>query len=440
MPGDNHKKITLKHLTTHTSGLPRMPNNFTPEDQNNPYADYSIDQMLDFLKSHKLTREIGEKYEYSNYGVGLLGYLLSRIAGKPYEELLISRIAKPLGLKDTQISISGERKNRLATGHNAGNEAVSNWDIPALAGAGAIRSTMNDMLDFIAAVMEPENTPFSKAIKLTQSDWIETGSPDLQIGMGWHKLKKEENHIIWHNGGTGGYHSFMGFDPANKMAVAVLSNSMNAIEDIGYHILDPDSPLQKLSPPREEKEISTEVYKDYVGEYELAPQVILTITTRDGKLYTQVTGQQSFQIFPESESKFFLKVVDAQITFERNTDGKVDHLILHQGGISQKAEKRKEPGVSLNERKEVQLGQEILKKYAGEYSLAPNIDIIVTLGDDKLMVQLTGQQSLPVYAESETKFFYKIVNAQIEFKLNYIGEVEGLILFQYGRELFAKRK
>jgi CubicO group peptidase (beta-lactamase class C family) len=122
-----------------------------PKDPGNPYADYTVAQMYEFLSGYTLTRDVGEKYEYSNFGAGLLGHILSLKAGADYETLIVNRICKPLGMESTRERLTPQMRARLATGHDRSGKAVSNWDIPTLAGAGALRSTANDMLKFLAA-------------------------------------------------------------------------------------------------------------------------------------------------------------------------------------------------------------------------------------------------------------------------------------------------
>jgi CubicO group peptidase (beta-lactamase class C family) len=120
VPERNLRKIALADLSTQSSGLPRMPTNFMPRDANNPYADYTVQQMYDFLSGYKLSRDIGSQYEYSNLGVGLLGHVLSLHAGMSYEALVRSRVCDPLGLNDTRITLTPEMKTRLAVGHDGG--------------------------------------------------------------------------------------------------------------------------------------------------------------------------------------------------------------------------------------------------------------------------------------------------------------------------------
>lgn len=334
VPERNGKKITLLDLATQSSGLPRMPNNFHPKDPANPYADYTPAQLYEFLSGYELTRDPGERYEYSNLGVGLLGQALSLRAGKDYETLVRERILKPLKMDNTAVTFTPAMKAHLAPGHDPQLKPAANWDIATLTGAGAIRSTADDMLKFLSAWLGYTQSQLAGAMKTQLATRRPTGMPDVEIALGWHVLKKYDREIIWHNGGTGGYHSFVGFDPKSRSGVVVLSNSTNDIDDIGRHLLEPRYELAKMVPPREHKEIAVDpkIFDALVGKYQLAPGFILTVTREDDKLFTQATGQGKVQIFPESETEYFLKVTDAQITFVKDDSGKFSKLVLHQMG------------------------------------------------------------------------------------------------------------
>lgn len=333
-PTFNGKEITLVDLATHTSSLPRMPSNFRPKDQRNPFADYTVEQLYKFLSDVKLTREIGSKYDYSNVGMGLLGHILALRAKTDYETLVVKRICEPLKMKDTRITLSAEQQTRLATGHSADLKPVANWDIPTLAGAGALRSTVNDMLLFAAANLGLIKTKLLPVLQKSHQILRKTDSPELEVALGWHVRKKFGAEIIWHNGGTGGYRTFFGFDPNKRAAVVVLNNSGVGQDDIGYHILESQFPLQTFAPPVERKEIkvAADVLEQYTGVYQLAPNVTLTVTREGDRLFAQVTDQPRVELYAESEVKFFLKVVEAQITFVKDDSGKVTQLTLHQGG------------------------------------------------------------------------------------------------------------
>lgn len=334
VPARNNKQITLLDLATHTSGLPRLPSNLKPKDPANPYADYTVEQMYDFLSGYELTRDIGQQFEYSNLGAGLLGHILSLKAGISYETLVTRRILEPLQMKDTVIMLRPELRSRLALGHDGAGSAVANWDLPTLAGAGALRSTMNDMLKFLEANLA-DTGPLATALHLTQESRRSLGKPDGSVGLGWLLRRGFGTEIVWHNGGTGGYHSFIGFDPKTGDGVVVLHNSAANIDDIGFHLINSRFPITKPSaPPKPRMEISINpnLLTAFVGEYQLAPAFVMTVSREGDQLFVQATGQSKLQVFPESETDFFYKVVDAQITFIRNGAGQVTGLVLHQGG------------------------------------------------------------------------------------------------------------
>jgi len=327
IPSRNDRQITLLDLVTQSSGLPRMPSNLTPRDSMNPYADYSVQQLYAFLSGYQLTRDIGATYEYSNLGVGLLGHALALKAGTSYEQLVTRRVLIPLQMKETAITLTPALRARLALGHGGDGSVVPNWDLPTLAGAGALRSTASDLLTFLVANLDSTATPLSRTLQQTHGERHATDNPNLKIGLAWHISSRPVGKIVWHNGGTGGYRSFMGFDPVRRIGVVVLCNNGNeSVDDIGFHLLDETFPL---SPPRQrhtEVAVDSLILQRYVGEYELAPTFHIVITREAAHLFAQATAQPRFAIFAESDSTFFLKVVDAQLTF------RPDGLVLHQNG------------------------------------------------------------------------------------------------------------
>ena len=344
MPQRDGKAITLLDLATHTSSLPPLPANLAPANPGNPYADYTVEQLYAFLSSHQLTRDIGSRYEYSNLGAGLLGLVLARRAGVGYEALVQQKIAAPLEMSSTTITLSDALRTRLAPGHDATGGRVPNWDLPALAGAGALRSTANDMLRFLSATLDYTPSPLSPAMKSMLSVRRPTGTPGLEIALGWHVLKTPAgDEFVWHNGGTGGYRSFVAFNPKKRTGVVVLSNMSTArgVDDIGLHVLDQSLPL--LSPPAKRTEIAVppDVVERYVGQYQLAPSFSITVTREGNRLFIQATGQPKFEVFASAERQFFLKAVDAQITFEVDADGRATALVLHQNGANQRAKKER---------------------------------------------------------------------------------------------------
>jgi serine-type D-Ala-D-Ala carboxypeptidase/endopeptidase len=245
IPARNGKQITLLDIATHFSGLPRMPGNFAPKDPKNPYADYTLQQLYDFASGYELGRDRGASFEYSNYAMGLLGAVLAARAGMSYEQLVTARILAPLGMKNTAIVLTDRMKANLALGHNQFGDTTSNWDIPAMAGAGALRSTVNDMLLFAAANLKPDNSSLGDAIRDALQARRQLEGSD-SIGLNWIMGTRGGTRITWHNGGTGGYATFLGLDRAGGRAAVVLSNTGGlGLDDVGLHLLSPSLPLRK---------------------------------------------------------------------------------------------------------------------------------------------------------------------------------------------------
>ena len=341
VPERNGRQITLQDLATHTSGLPRLPSNLKPKDPTNPYADYSVDQLYEFLSGYTLTRDIGSQYEYSNLGAGLLGHALARRAGMSYEQLLQKRILEPLGMKSTGITLTPDEKSRFAVGHDAEMKPYPYWDLPTLAGAGAIRSDATDMLTFVAANLGYVKSPLAPAMAAQLAVRRPTGHEGLEIALAWHILTRDGHEIVWHNGGTGGFRTYAAFEPKSGRGVVVLSNAstMAGVDDIGQHLLNPNAPLWQ--PPKEHHQVSVDpkIFDNYTGQYELAPSLVLTITREGSQLFAQLTGQPKFELFPEGPKDFFVKPVDAQITFQTDAQGRATALVLHQGGADQTAKR-----------------------------------------------------------------------------------------------------
>ncbi len=326
--------ITLLDLATQSSGLPRLPDNLNPPDMADPYADYTAADLYAFLSSYALPREPGARYEYSNLGVGLLGFALARRANTDYERLVRDRIAEPLGMSDTRIILTPDEQARLAPGHDIGGDMVPNWDMSVLAGAGGLRSTARDMLAYVAAYLAPGDDDLGRAMTMAAEPRRPTTIPGMRIGLAWHVREQGGRVIIWHNGATGGYHAFAGFDPARHLGVVILTNSQLSVDDLGFHLLDPSMPVTppSLPPRRTAISLSPAELEPLVGEYQLAPGAILSVTRDSDQLYIQLTGQSRFPVYPETGSRFFLRVVDAVLEFERDASGEVTAVVLHQNG------------------------------------------------------------------------------------------------------------
>jgi CubicO group peptidase (beta-lactamase class C family) len=436
VPQRGGRQISLQDLAQHTSGLPRLPDNMPFGDPLNPYADYTVEHMYAFLSSHELSRDIGGPSDYSNLGAGLLGHVLARRAGTDYETLVRTRITAPIGMTHTAITLTDAMKAALATGHNDALQPVPLWDLPALAGAGAIRSTANDLLTFLEAALGHRPSPLGPAFAATTATRV-SGGTNADVGLGWQILKLDGTEIVWHNGGTGGYRSFVGFEPRSRRGVVVLANAMTAagVDDIGRHLLNRNLPLVRTFPrasapkPRIETKVDPSIFERYAGRYQLAPAMIITVTRESDRFYAQLTGQPRIEIFAESEKDYFLKVVDAVLSFETDAGGRAVAVVLHQNGVAQRA--RRIEGEPIVPR-EVTLAPDVLEGYVGRYRLPAGVMFTITRQEARLFAQLTGQPSTEVFASGPREFFYKVVDAQLTFETDSQGRATALVLRQNG--------
>lgn len=337
LPERGGKQITAFDLVTHSSGLPSVPPGLGADNPANPYAGYGAAPLAAFLRSYQLPRDIGSEFEYSNIGLALVAQAIEQVSGKSYASLLEERIFTPLGMTETALTTTPDLKERLAIGHDAARNPVSNWDLDVFAGAGALRSSVADVSKFIAAASGAVPSPLDPAFAIMLQRTRASDPSGGKVGMGWFTLTHPKGEIAWHNGMTGGYNAFAGYDRATGKGVVVLSNmaSTVGIEDIGFHILADNLPLTPMPKARQAAQIDPVLLDRYVGRYALTPAFVLEVTRQGDALFVQATGQDKLPVFAENETTFFYKVVDAQLSFEFGPDGKATSLILHQNGFSQ---------------------------------------------------------------------------------------------------------
>lgn len=328
-PDYNGQPITLLNLAEQNSGLPRLPLNMNPADPNDPYADYTSANLYDFLNSYRLTRAPGAKYEYSNLGVGLLGQLLANRAKSSYADLVRTHVLAPLGMAHSSATLSPEIRSHLMPGFTLGLTPAAAWNnTDASAGAGAIDSTVADMLLYLKANMNAPQGPLGPAMALAHKPRTATSIPGQQIGLAWMTTP---SGLVWHNGGTGGYSSFIGFKRDGTIGLVVLTNVApdGKSDDLAIHLLEPDVVKEVLPIEAPAKPHGN---SPFVGLYELAPTFKITIFEDDGVLYGQATGQPKFVLTKQSDLVYAIQGVDATITFVKDSAGKVTSLVLHQNG------------------------------------------------------------------------------------------------------------
>lgn len=283
-------------------------------------------------------RDIGKQQEYSNFGMMWLSDLLGRSAGKPYDQLLDERILKPLGMTSTAVRLSPEQSKRLVQAHGSEYRKVPAWDVdPALAGVGGVRSSLVDMMRFVEAASgrRPQGLRETFATSFTP---LINDPQGTSTGFAWGMRKRLVGRLLFHNGQTGGMRATVVVNPDNGSGVVVMTDSTVNLDDLAFHLVDTSLPLKRR---REAIALDEKKLEEYVGTYQLSADFALRIFREGERLLAQATGQDAVPLFAEAPDKFFLKLVEAQLTFRRDDKGKVDSVVLHQGGNDIRGPKRK---------------------------------------------------------------------------------------------------
>lgn len=420
--------ITLRQLATHTSGLPRLPTNMAPAKFTDPYADYGLDQLHTFLRDRRLTDAGPHPAAYSNLGAGLLGYLLERVYGQSYADLVAEIITGPLGLSDTVITLSDDQARRFATPHS-GRVEVSPWTFAALPGAGALRSTSADLTRFAQALLDP-TSPLAAAWALAREPQAPFGGQG-HIGLGVLIATRDGHRFYQHGGGTGGFRGVFELEPATGRATVLWLNNdtlepANLLAAARRPAL-PAAVVQEESPARSP-------LTDYTGTFALDEKARFTVAVHPrGNLVIRLTGQGFLPVVSLGEDRFTHRGVGAEFHFARATDGTVNTLTLHQGGQILPAKR------ITSDRPVLFPDAEELTAYAGTYQLAPGVLFEVNARDEQLVVKLTGQPAFPVYPSATDQFYYDVVDAALTFERDTTGRVVALTLHQNNQNPRAPR-
>lgn len=333
LPEGAGKKITLRMLATHTSGLPRIPASIPPDDYHNPYADFDTADLWETLRTVQLRSAPGARAAYSNLGVGLLGTLLAQRAETDFATLLRQRVTQPLGLTHTTLALPGHSDDALAPSYNNDGQAVGPWEFDALAGAGGIRSTLPDMMRFAEAILTPDESPLEAAINLA---WEKQplAAPLVPGGQGLAWLLAGDGQTHWHNGMTAGFHAALFINRQLKAASVVLMNRSSALgTTFGEELIRLAAGL--ANPPatfrnRPEVALDETQLDRCVGTYRLAPNFVLQVERRHRALFITPTGQATDRLYAAGSGLFFSRHVTAEIQFELPETGSATGLILRQ--------------------------------------------------------------------------------------------------------------
>ncbi|BAZ23557.1 hypothetical protein NIES4073_44460 [Kalymmatonema gypsitolerans NIES-4073] len=320
------KQITIHHLLTHTSGIP----NFTsfPDYLETMMIPAPLEKIIARFKDKSLEFEPGEKYNYSNSGYILLGYIIEKVSEKAYETYLKEKIFQPLGMNNTGYAHHNPIIKNRASGYSIGNDGLQNADYIDMSiphAAGALYSTVEDLYLWDRALYTEK--------LLSQTSLVQMFTPFKEnYGYGWYITEVFNHKVVGHGGAINGFVTNIERYVNDDVCIIVLSNNVlspvgRMSQDLAAIVFNEQYELPKK---RIAIEVDPKIYDAYVGQYELAPNFILTISKEDNRIFAQATGQPKFEIYPESDTKYFLTVVDAQITFVKDEKGELTQLILHQ--------------------------------------------------------------------------------------------------------------
>jgi CubicO group peptidase (beta-lactamase class C family) len=337
-------QITLVDLSTQNSGLPFFPTDFPEIEDPSAFKAakaYTDRDLYRFLASYQLLHEIGVHWEYSNLGVGLLGFAIARKEGMSYERLIERRIARPLGMKNTFVNVPVSARKRLSTGYDEDGEPAPDLGFPQVFdGAGSLRSNANDLLRFLGAVLGYQKTALESGMKAMletrrpAADWLQFLGGEQALG--WWVVGKGDNQMLAHAGDTAGFTASIAYNPQTRVGVVALTNCSTGGDQIAMHILRPSWPFTHRVPapkPRTEITASPVLLGSYVGKYEAGPNVIIVVSLRNKHLMLMAPGSPMVRLHAESDRSFFIKRSDVGISFKVDSGGMTEGMEIHIPGL-----------------------------------------------------------------------------------------------------------
>ncbi len=434
------EKITLRQLLHHTSGL----HNFTshPDFSARVVRPIAPADLVAWFQDDPPDFPPGEQFEYCNTGYVLLGQIVEKVSGQSLGDYFQQQFFTPLKMNGTGVFHNASPPDHAAKGYSsiAGQlQPALDWDMSWAGGAGELYSTVGDLWRWTEAlqggrVLSPEDLRDMLAeFTIPRMDTL-----TQRYGMGIGHVEIEWLPFIGHDGGLPGFLSELMWFPEEKVTIAVLSNAMPPPPGTAPSALVPVAVRAFLPAeiaahaPKIDPAIDPKTYPDYVGRYDYKGSGIQEITTANGHLYAQLTGQDKFEVYPSAPDTFFFKIAAASMAFQRDKTGAVTAVIHHQGGSTFTAPK-------ISEQDSPVLSNEALDTIVGQYQYGPATVLTVIRKGDQLYAQLTGQPEAPIFPKSDHEFFWKIVPASVEFIRGPDGKIVRAIHHQNGTTLTAPR-
>ena len=428
-------EVTLRQLLTHTSGIQSYTSKAGFwELANDPMTEKEI---IDTVRKDEFEFEPGDRYSYCNTGYMMLGHIVGKVSGKVLDEYLKDNFFDPLGMKNTGIYSKTNRYENEATGHTDGGdgfEATESIEMSWAGGAGAMYSTVGDLFLWNEALFANKILKKETLDRAFAPTKLNDGSIS-QYGFGWALGGNRGLNSISHGGGLPGFVTHLSRYPSVNTTVAVVINATTSgdmLPAAAVEKLVVDTYLWESMKPREvlivDDTIEPKTFEAFVGEYDYGPASMI-VTVDDDKVFAQLAGQPNHQIFPSAPNKFFWKVVDAQVEFVLDENGKTIRALHTQNG-STSSNARLPDRFKVDEKR--------LEKYAGKYDYGGGV-MTVTRHGQRLNAQITGQPALEIYPKSDSVFEWRVVKAKVEFVLGKDGNVEKVIHTQGGRSFDALR-
>ncbi|MDA0789890.1 MAG: serine hydrolase [Proteobacteria bacterium] len=419
-----NRAVTMVHLATHFSGLPYLPDNIRMLNSD-PFRNYDDRSLLSFLRRHQSNYAPGERFLYSSLGMGLLGYLLEQASGLEYGDLIEQRVSLPLGLTATMVNTVQARQGLVLQGHSNVFTPVSVWRFEVLAGAGALYSSLDDLVLLVQASLAAPQGALGQSLALTQKVQRQVLGKESGVGLGW-LVSGLESPRYWHAGSTGGFKSFLGFDPMKDLGVVVLANAqISEVNELGSYLLGMTASLP---------EIATEdligPHRDLVGRYRFASDHVFRVTSDGTSLFGQSPNQTRLELTPSSQDRFQVKGSDVFVEFDRNFVGQVIQLKLLEDRRKQVAVREGMEG----ERELLRVSVDILDRYVGRYLWHEDNVVVVTRRDDQLLIQFEGESPIPLYAMDPTHFYEGDRNLEVTFNESKLtGQITSLTVTSQGK-------
>lgn len=434
VPSFEGQPILLRHVVSHTSGLPALPPGVAIEDASNPYAAVNGKMLIESLERTPLSRAPGSQFEYSNFASMLLSDAIARRAGADFETLLDTRLFTPLGMDQAYIN-KKPAGVRAAVGHLPTGKATPAWRFKTdLAGVGGVRATLDDMVAYVRGQLGKVQAPITPALVLSQQPVNPGKQPAM--AMNWMLAPLAGSTLHAHEGGTGGFSSFVAFDVAKQRGVVVLSDtavhSLGGLGDLGLHLADASAPLGK---PRKAVAASAELLDALVGDYALQGGMKMKLRRQGDALTIQAEGQPAYTMGHDDAGDFYPLDFDALLKPQRKADGRYGFTWMQMGGAAAAVRTDGAPQVVGPTLTPAQL-----QAYSGDYPLMPQFNLKVFEKDGTLFIQGSGQQALPTAAVGKDVFTVDQVGAEFRFERDAAGAVSAVTLLQGGQTLRGEKQ